>query len=271
MKYVLVFVCLLVLACGGQTQTGAMWAVEDAGSNQSFSAPDDTLTTTCSTNDAGTFVVDGGNGNGTNVTRQAPGSWILTTPKIHLVFWGDWWYSQAKGKSDMVSTIGTWSVLANDSAFYSLVNEYGVGIGQMIGTTVSYPNLPPGLIQESDIQTELNNEIQNNTLPKPDNQTIYVMVLPPNTQSQYNVAAGFGGHHQTVNNFTYAVIENHADWDNTISHEIYEAVTDPDLTNGWYALPGGETEIADLCGNTWQLDGHTIAGVWSQSQCKCIP
>lgn len=258
MKLSLAPVCMAIfmIGCAGST-TNAWNNSTDAG--PSFTAPDDTL-------DGG--LCDGG----PNVWRHTPDSWILKAPKIHLVFWGDWWVTSDVGSSNLLEDVQVWNVLANDPVFYSPVREYGVGAGQFNGTYITYPDLPLGLISDEAIQSELIKEMNNNSLPAGDEQSLFIIMLPPNTQSEYDVSNDFSGHHGYLNHFTYATIENHSDTNIVISHEIYEAVTDPDAQNGWWG-PGGETEIGDLCtdSNSWFLDGYSITKVWSQAHCQCAP
>jgi hypothetical protein len=242
--------CALICACASKTQPG--WTT-----GQGVSAPDDSLSSTnCPT---------------TNVWRHDPGSWVISSPQIHMIFWGNWWITNTTGSAEYLSETQTWNILGADPNFYAPVQEYGVGQGQLAGTFFSYWEVPTGNLAESDIQKELTNEIQSGALPSPDNQSIYVVMLPVDTLSQYDIDNNFSGHHSYLNDATYAVIENNSNSDFTISHEIYESSTNPDTSNGWWG-PGGETEVADLCqSHATKLDGYTITTVWSEQQCKCIP
>lgn len=209
----------------------------------------------------------------TNVWRHEPGSWLLSNPKIHLVFWSKYWLTSADGIALLAEETQVWNTLAADPVFYSPVYEYGVRLGQLSGTFLSYWDCPDGQLSEDAIRAELLSEIGQSSLPVPDDQSVYVILLPPNTQSWYNTTYHFGGHHNALtyqsDRFAYAVIEN-GQGDGTISHEIYESCTNPDLSTGWYGA-GGENEIADLCSASWQLDSYTLATVWSESKCSCQP
>lgn len=246
---------VILTACGGQAILTDFGNGQDAG--PTYPAPDDQLSKdNCPT---------------TNVWRHTSGSWILTAPQIHLVFWGSYWSTTPDGGVSLVSTeTQAWNTLANDPSFYNPVREYGVLGGRLLGTSNGYWSCPSGALQESDIQNELNAEISNGTLPNPDTQTIYVLMLPSGTQSQYDIDNSFGGHHNYIGNFSYAVIEYSSTPDGTISHEIYEAATNPDTSNAWWG-PGGETEIGDLCSSGWKLDGYNITKVWSETFCQCVP
>ena len=113
----------------------------------------------------------------------------------------------------------------------------------------------------------------------PDGSTIYVVMLPNGITSQYDTSSGFIGHHQTYSyngrNVWYAVAEYSTDTRRTLSvitHEVYEAATDPDGSTGYWDPPhGGETEVGDLCNlQTMIMDGYPVQQVWSQNACGCI-
>ena len=55
-----------------------------------------------------------------------------------------------------------------------------------------------------------------------------------------------------------------------LSHEIAEAVTDPDTQGGWFDGRSGE-EIGDIAeGTSGMLNGYVVQGVWSQIDRKNI-
>jgi hypothetical protein len=249
---------LLMCGCSGSVQSSIDWSSSDDDADAGPVGP----TNTCPTTDGGPIV---------NVYHHQSPSWVLTNPQVHLVFWGNYWATVQGGKQEMAAQMVEWNTLASDPNFYGLVSQYGVGTGTYAGTINSYWQIPTGQLSEQAIQTELTNEIANSVLPTPDSNTIFILLLPPDTQGQYDVQNNFGGHHWNQNGYTYATIEYTGDPTGTIAHETWEAATDPD-GNGWWG-PGGETEVADLCkGNSsWSLDGYTLPTVWSQKDCQCEP
>jgi hypothetical protein len=103
--------------------------------------------------------------------------------------------------------------------------------------------------------------------------------LPNGITSAYDRANHFGGHHQTYKykntNIWYGVVEYNTNTNttmNVITHEVYEAATDPDLSTGYWDPPnGGETEVGDLCNlQTMTVDSYPVQKVWSQKACGCI-
>jgi hypothetical protein len=205
-----------------------------------------------------------------NLWSQTTSPWLLTAPKVHLVFWGNWWFTSGGHQLDQMAQ--TWNILANDPNFYQPLSEYGIGSGSLNGIFFSNWNLPSGKISDDYIQQELQSEIIAGDLPSLDSNSIYVFLLPPNTQAAYDIQNHFAGYHGHIGSkTTYSAIEyqtNHG-MDSIISHEIYEAATDPDGT-GFHGGPG-ETEVGDYCGTKYILDGYSIQQVWSQTQCQCIP
>lgn len=206
-----------------------------------------------------------------NVWEQYSGTWLLTSPKIHLLFWGDWWLNDGLQQYDAMAK--AWTILGNDPNFYLPLAQYGINAGTMDGTYTTNPNLPTGALSETYIQTELINEINNGTLPVNDGNTVYVIELPSTSTSARDVGIAIG-HHGDVENTPYAVIDYSSNLNqmNTVSsHEIYESATDPDTYSGWWA-GSGETEVGDYCvGHNYLLDGYTIQQVWLQNECECGP
>ena len=245
MKSILILLCVLACSCASRTEPG--WSA--SGSCQPNAS--------CSTH---------------NVWEQTCNPWIITAPKVHLIFWGNWWVDSDQGQqANQLSQ--EWATLANDPNFYLPMAEYGVGAGSLEGIFYTYPNLPDTAISYDGIVQELQHEVDSKQLPEMDNQSIYVLMLPPNTQAAYDDDEKFGGYHGHVGQTTYAVIEygSNNSMSYTVSHEIAEAATNPDTINGWWA-GNGETEIADDCeGKNYSLDGYLITQLWSEQQCQCIP
>ena len=53
------------------------------------------------------------------------------------------------------------------------------------------------------------------------------------------------------------------------SHEIAEALSDPDLGSG--IIVNGSDEIGDVCNNTWSsVNGHAEEAYWSQADRRCV-
>lgn len=208
-----------------------------------------------------------------NVWANSTSPWVLTNPKVHIVFWGNYWITNTVGIHQFGQMTTAWNDLANSILFYQPLAEYGVGNGSLAGVFNSNWSVTVGAISDANLQQELQTEINDQVLPTNDSNSVYVVMLPPKTQAQYNIDNKFSGYHHNNGNLVYAFVEydaNYINMDVVASHEIYEAATDPD--GGGYHGGLGETEVGDYCqDNHYTLDGYTIQSVWSEQQCKCVP
>jgi len=223
-----------------------------------------------------------------NVTRQSPTSPLIVNPKVYFLFWGSFW-STDPGLTERTGFTDTWSTMAASEAFYKQLAEYGIGNGQYLGSSVQTPNLGTGAtVTEATVQTLLTGQIGSGGVPTNDANTLYVIMMPTGKQSTYDTTNGFLGHHGFTNKNNvkvwYAVVEHQTTAvtaNNVISHEIYEAATDPDegsgpggvsqAGTGWRDAVGASDEIGDICNlNSETLRGTVIQQVWSQRMCACL-
>lgn len=230
------------------------------------------------------------------VTRQNPDSWLLTQPQVHFVFWGEYWLDSNNNQSVYMTG---WNTLLNGGSVLQRLAQYGVGAGSFdltaynLNTNLILPDPEGGLdtittieagngtyslLTNEDIHLEINNEILANAIPAPNNNTLYVIFLPPGVISASDSKLNDCGYHSWAiygeQKYTFAVIFDGAveNVDSCVSHEIYEAATDPQFT-GWRTATGAE--IADLCqvpNQNWneQIDGTYVQQVWSQDTCVCF-
>lgn len=172
------------------------------------------------------------------------------------------------------------NVVGNDQAIWNRLNEYGVTSGSFLGQIdltrfgIGYPGSRVN-ISEQDIQNALTFRF-NNITTAPDQNWINVIMLPNGSSSAYDTPNNFIGHHQSYQynekNIWYAVVEystNRTQTLSVITHEVYEAATDPDLLTGYFDPTNGN-EIGDLCNlQTMMMDGYPVQQVWSQNACGC--
>jgi hypothetical protein len=153
-----------------------------------------------------------------------------------------------------------------------------IGAGQFLGTS-GLGIKPPGLkgqLPDSDIQLALQDAVINGLLPWPSEDTCYFIFIPSDAivlwdggQSQKD----FGGYHNySVTRdgriLLYCVIapSNGGDQDvltESTSHELVEAITDPDPPHGWIGpadIQGKLTEVCDLCfPGTASIHGYSVS------------
>ena len=144
------------------------------------------------------------------------------------------------------------------------------------------------VVQDSDIQKLISDNILAGNLPAPDEETLYACFFPSGVTIQLGQDAScstFCGYH---NNFTlsgsnvfYAVLP-YPDCAGCLgglsamdaltsvtSHEVCEAITDPIPGSGWYDDANGE--IGDICAwQTRQDNGYIVQLEWSNKANSCI-
>lgn len=212
-----------------------------------------------------------------NVTRHDPNGWLLSVPSVHMDFWGSW------NQFDINTATANWSVLLNRSDILDRLAEYDIHTGTFDinysvntgSTTYADGGAPsdggaPTVLDDNTFGPTLNGEILTGSLPYPTDNTLYVIMLPSNTTTQLMVQHHWIGYHTHYSfvgqRYAYAMVSGN---DNvTVSHEIYEAATNPDGSSGWY---GNGSEIGDFCeGDKRNIDGVIVQKVWSQDICQCL-
>jgi hypothetical protein len=202
-----------------------------------------------------------------NVTKLS-GATVLSNPKVVLMWWSTYFWDQHKTERDYYKA--ALNAFANDAAFWNRLNEYGVTGGSYGGhiDLTRFGGASPAL-SEQNIRDALTFRFDNLSSGA-DSNAIYVVMLPNGITSDYDTSNGFIGHHQTYSyrgqNIWYSVVEYSTDTRQTLSvitHEVYEAATDPDVSTGYFDhAQGGETEVGDLCnGQTMLVDGYTVQQV----------
>ncbi len=213
---------------------------------------------------------------------------LLTGVQVETVFYGPAWTTNAALLQQAQLQNSFYSFITN-SGFMDLLQQYGVGRGQFVGADFN-PAVPGnGLaVDDSAIETMLVQQIGRGLLTRPNAQTLYVVYTPPGvevTAGNENSINSFLGYHSvffdpTVGTVYYAVIDYPSSPNALIpgltafqqstvvsSHELAEAVTDPDAQGGWYNnRQGTDGEIGDLATNLEGVyGGYLIQGVWSNA------
>ncbi len=208
---------------------------------------------------------------GNGPVRNAGGP-VLTHPTVIFSYWGGYWGTHL-AETDGIST--RWQTLLNSPGHVlDRLQEYGV-TGGTADPRIAMPAYEPvNGLDEVSVQFELEGEIAAGLLPAPVTGTLYIIMLPPSvttwfaTQMHFNGYHTFGLYHGAP--YTYAVINYQADTtysDVVVSHEIYEAATDPFFTT-WGAF---SQEVGDMCeGKYVTIDGDVVQQVWSVAWSSCL-
>lgn len=178
-----------------------------------------------------------------------------------------------------------------------------IGRGSFVGEFVIQPKNTKTKLDDTEIQAELEYQVSMNTLPKPDNNTLFMIHFPPGVsisidgmKSCVNFCAyHMGFESKSYGNVFYGVMPDFASGacsfgcsmgNNTFetttiisAHEFTEAVTDPFPTPGdkpaypqaWNTTSG--EEIADVCPSAADLQSngrvYKVSKEWDNSKKMC--
>ena len=213
---------------------------------------------------------------------------LLTSVEVFTAFWGAAW--QEAANTQLSQQMNAFFDFVLTSKLLDQLTEYNVpgmsiGHGNRVGSTILTSSEPGKSLQDSAIQSMLQSEIANGTLPPANSNSLYFVFLPPGTQVKLSGAASckdFCGYHDaTPGNIFYAAMPfpgctgclgGLALLDaltSTSSHELCEAITDPVPGQGWYDDNNGE--IGDICAwKTKTLGTYTVQLEWSNSANSCL-
>jgi hypothetical protein len=222
---------------------------------------------------------------------------LLTAVEVYTIFWGAAWAQSPL--SDQATQLNQFFDFVLTSSLLDLLAEYSVagqtiGHGQRIGSTTVTDSEPGGTgpgggqeVTDAQIQQALQSWMQAGTIPQATANSLYFVYLPSGVvaaDSQNDLSCqtmcGYHWYIAGANPVYYAVMP-HPDCSgclgslatidaltSTSSHELCEAITDPQPWSGWNDPSNGE--IGDIC--AWQtttLDGYTVQTEWSNAQGAC--
>jgi hypothetical protein len=215
------------------------------------------------------------------------GGHLLTSVKVHTVFWGKKW-SAGPGAALLTQLNGFFTTILQSPLLGQLA-EYNVpgqaiGPGTLDGTSTITDHAPKSVVTDSTIQRFLKAWIASGALPQNDPNMLYFIYLDPGVVSVMGGSKScqsYCGYHNNVGGIYYAVMPyplcagclggmNAFDaLTGTSSHELCEAITDPVPGSGWYDDANGE--IGDICAwNFKKVDGFNVQLEWSNKQNRCV-
>lgn len=189
------------------------------------------------------------------------------------------------------------------SAHFDMLQEYDtpsykIGRGSYLG--MYEDSATATKLSDTAVQTYLSGLIDAHKVPPPDDDIIYMIYFPSTvsiTQGGGTSCVDFCAYHNSFDkgaqHVRYGVLpdlstggcatgcgpsqvvfENITD---VSSHELVEAVTDPEVPDGWYDNPNSQQscgEIGDICatgnGETGVVNGFTVQKEWSNQLMGCI-
>jgi hypothetical protein len=213
---------------------------------------------------------------------------LLQNVQIESVFYGQSWNTNTT-LEQLASQVDGFLQYFPTSAYMNVLKQYNVGDGSFLNDLVIAQNPSNGTIDDSQIRQILNSEIGSHQLATPNANSLYVFFTTPGvvvTDQGQNSVKDFAGYHDTFTDSAgapvyYAVVpyptggvanaQLTAFQQATVilSHEVSEAITDPDTQTGWFDPRNGEIgDIAD--GHIGVLDGYVVQGIWSQVQNQIV-
>jgi hypothetical protein len=213
---------------------------------------------------------------------------LLTAVQVFTVFWGQAW--QTTANSAFMTQMNAFFDFVLTSKLIDQLGEYStpgntIGHGKRIGTLNLTSTEPGSSVDDSGIQSMVQQQISAGTFPANTPNSLYFVFLPPGTQVTQGGSASckvFCGYHDaTSSGIFYAVmpypgcsgclggLATLQALTSTSSHELCEAITDPIPGQGWYDDNNGE--IGDICAwKTKVLGGFTVQLEWSNSADACV-
>jgi hypothetical protein len=228
---------------------------------------------------------------------QNHGGPVIGSVEVVPIYWGAAWATGTNAV--LASNIDRFFDFIVTSSYMDLLHEYSTPSTQIQHgrrlASANVANSEPGTVTPSgrqvtddQIRTALQGWIANHTVPATTANTLYFIYLPPNVVSlsfgsSSCVAGGFCGYHDHIGNIYYAVIPYvncpgcvfAGQFLDTLtevsSHELAEAITDPELNAWWDPVTGPGDEIGDICNRqTTRLGDFVVQTEWSNTQGACV-
>ena len=231
------------------------------------------------------------------VTYQ--GGPLINNVAVETVFLGQEWTTDPSLQQNAAQLDQFFGSITN-STFMDLLAQYGtpqggpIGHGSFVGQVdIAQDPWRRSTISDTAIQSELNSEILNGAIASPDSNRLLFVFTPPDIvvsqggSRSNGYPTGFAGYHNSFIDSAgqlvrYAVIPDPIGNDQVegltafqqqsaaASHELAEAVTDPDGTSWWDntndSTSGEEIgDFADLNTDTLYLNGYVIEEIWSNA------
>jgi hypothetical protein len=209
--------------------------------------------------------------------------------QVESVYAGQPWTTDAGLQQQMQQLDGFLNYFV-DSPYVNALKQYGVSSGTFLGHDVVGQNPSAGqTIDDSQIRALLDAEITANHVAAPTANRLYVLFTAPGvvvTQNGENSVTDFAGYHDVFTDsggatVYYTVVPYPSGNISALpltavqqativlSHEVSEAITDPDTHSGWFDPRRGE--IGDItAGQIGSMGGYAVQALWSQVDGKAV-
>ncbi|HWB12432.1 MAG TPA: DUF4214 domain-containing protein [Pirellulales bacterium] len=233
----------------------------------------------------------------TGVTYQ--GGPVINNAAVETVFLGQAWTTDSSLAQNAAQLDQFFSYLTG-SSYMDLLAQYGTAQAGPIGhgSFVGQVDIPQDVwrratVSDGTIQNVLDSDISSGAIAAPNGDSLLFVFTPPNVvvsqggSRSNGFPEGFAGYHNSFVDSAgqlvrYAVIPDPIGNDRVAglaafqqqtaasSHELAEAITDPDGTSWWDdtndSTSGYEIgDFADLASNTVYLNGYAVEELWSNA------
>jgi hypothetical protein len=208
---------------------------------------------------------------------------ILHAAQVYVLYWGSAWtdtssYSPTPGQI----TIAIQSMVAGPY-LRGLAQYRAIGPAVLQGASVVTTSQPHSGFTDDDVSDFLDAQLDARVVPGPgpDDEALYIVVVPVNITPTTRDGSDLIGEHyyykrhgQRIRFAWTADSGGLTNATRAISHELVEAVTDPDGD----ALRGvsgtcrqsGWCEIADICSGIGVIDDIAVSPYWSDRAHSCV-
>jgi hypothetical protein len=226
------------------------------------------------------------------------GGRVLANVNVVAVYWGPRVSSTVTydlpGFYDAVTNSPYLDLLAQYDTQVAGGTDQNIGRGSFGGAVTIAPGNTSRGLADTDIRAELGRQIDAGALPAPNADTLFMVHFPPGIVITTNGATScqdFCSYHSSFfhggQSIAYGVVPDYSagsgcdsgcgsstQFNNTTtaaSHEMIEAITDADVTAGWWSST--YNEIGDICaGQQTTLPGipYTVQKAFSNAKGACI-
>jgi hypothetical protein len=211
---------------------------------------------------------------------QDGGGPVLAAARVRLIYWGSAWGTHLALRSQIDTAAR--SILTG--GYVKTLSEYRANIGAgMLVESLAYAagRGPADNFTDDEVQGVLRNMMTGGLLPQPtDDQHLYLVVTPPGVAVNGILGEhwyfGYACNDGTQRNVHYGWVTGTqiSDYSCTMSHELVESITDPEMNAITFAsCPGvdGTCEIGDVCDQCYSLgDGTVVQNWYSKKQRACV-
>jgi hypothetical protein len=207
---------------------------------------------------------------------------VLHTAQIHLLYWGSHWPATGIYFPTPDQITAALQTLLVGPYLNELARYRGIQPAVLRSSRTVTTSNPHNGFDDHDISNFLNAQLDGRVVPgpDPDNQTLYIVVLPVGISAggyRYELDGehDYYEHHSQRIHFVWAAASGRLDSATRImSHELVEAITDPEgsAIRGVSRTcdQGGWCEIADVCFDTILVSGVAVSPYWSEQAHACV-